>query len=72
VGYQAENVVQFTHWPLEPKGFESLEDSLRASLKGESMDGYRTEVAPDLPTTLIKRALIKQLPNVLMFHIKRL
>lgn len=72
VGYTAETVVQFTHWPLEPKGFESLEDSLKASLQGETMEGYKTDVAPDIPTTLVKRSLIQQLPNVLMFHIKRL
>ncbi|OMP83508.1 Ubiquitin carboxyl-terminal hydrolase 24 [Diplodia seriata] len=60
--------------PLEVKGKESLEDSLRAYVEGESLEGenkYKCEPCGGRLVNAVKRTCLKSVPDNLIVHLKR-
>ncbi|KAK8159223.1 hypothetical protein IWX90DRAFT_389801, partial [Phyllosticta citrichinensis] len=60
--------------PLEVKGKETLEDSLRAYVEGESLDGenkYKCEPCGGRLVNAVKRTCLQSVPDNLIVHLKR-
>ncbi|KAF2144132.1 uncharacterized protein K452DRAFT_153517 [Aplosporella prunicola CBS 121167] len=60
--------------PLEVKGKETLEDSLKAYVEGESLEGenkYKCESCGGKLVNAVKRTCLKTVPDNLIMHLKR-
>lgn len=60
--------------PLEVKGKETLEDSLRAYVEGESLEGenkYKCEPCGGRLVNAVKRTCLQSVPDNLIVHLKR-
>ncbi|KAK0637918.1 Ubiquitin carboxyl-terminal hydrolase 21 [Lasiodiplodia hormozganensis] len=60
--------------PLEVKGKETLEDSLKAYVEGESLEGenkYKCEPCGGRLVNAVKRTCLQSVPNNLIVHLKR-
>ncbi|KAK7611017.1 hypothetical protein JOL62DRAFT_556409 [Phyllosticta paracitricarpa] len=60
--------------PLEVKGKETLEESLRAYVQGESLDGenkYKCEPCGGRLVNAVKRTCLQSVPDNLIVHLKR-
>ncbi|SPQ99121.1 unnamed protein product (mitochondrion) [Plasmodiophora brassicae] len=62
---------EFSNVSLQVKGFRNLAESLDAYIAGEKLSGVNCDSCGTRSNTTFKRVVLDDLPNTLIFHLKR-